>query len=82
MTLSGLRKRIDEIDRQIISLLEQRMVIVDEIKKIKQAQGISIEDTEREKEVKRKKSSVLTPLEIEQIFDVIIHIAKQRQQEE
>jgi chorismate mutase len=37
MTLSGLRKRIDEIDRQIISLLEQRMVIVDEIKKIKQA---------------------------------------------
>jgi chorismate mutase len=82
MTLSELRKTIDEMDRQIISLLEQRMAIVDEIKKIKQTQGISIEDTEREKEVKNKKSSVLTPSEIEQIFDVIIHIAKQRQQEE
>jgi chorismate mutase len=81
MTLPELREKIDEIDEQIVALLEQRMLIVDKIKKIKHEQGLLIEDRNREREVKDKKSSVLRPSDIEHIFDVIIHIAKERQQE-
>ncbi|MBU7023685.1 MAG: chorismate mutase [Theionarchaea archaeon] len=81
MTLKELREKIDEIDRQLLLLLEQRMLIVDEIRKIKHDQGLPIEDLEREKKVKNKRSSVLSPSDIEQIFDVIVSIAKHRQQE-
>lgn len=81
MALKELREKIDEIDRQLLLLLEQRMLIVDEIRKIKHNQGLPIEDPEREKKVKNKKSSVLSPSDIEQIFDIIMSIAKHRQQE-
>jgi chorismate mutase len=81
MALKELREKIDEIDRQLLLLLEQRMLIVDEIRKIKHHQGLPIEDLEREKKVKNKRSSVLSPSDIEQIFDVIMSIAKHRQQE-
>lgn len=81
MTLLELREKIDEIDRQIVTLLEKRMLIVDEIKKIKEEEGLLIEDWDREREVKDKKSSILHPWDIERIFDVIIRISKEHQQE-
>ncbi|MBU7032090.1 MAG: chorismate mutase [Theionarchaea archaeon] len=81
MTLLELREKIDEIDRQIVTLLEQRMLMVDEIKKIKEEEGLLIEDRDREREVKNKKSSILHPWDIERIFDVIIRISKEHQQE-
>ena len=80
MTLQELRETIDEIDRQLLLLLEQRMLVVDGIKIIKKEQGLPIEDSEREKKVKQKTSIVLSSSDIEQIFTVIMDIAKRRQQ--
>ncbi|MBU7043469.1 MAG: chorismate mutase [Theionarchaea archaeon] len=80
MTLQELRETIDKIDRQLLLLLEERMLVVDEIKTIKKEQGLPIEDPEREKKVKQKTSTVLSPSDIEQIFTVVMDIAKRRQQ--
>ena len=64
----------------MLLLLEERMLVVDEIRIIKKEQGLSIEDPEREKKVKQKTSTVLSPSDIEQIFTVIMDIGKRRQQ--
>lgn len=52
--LAGPREKIDALDREITSLLEQRMDAVMEIAAIKKAQGIEILDTSREQKVLEK----------------------------
>jgi monofunctional chorismate mutase len=49
--LSLLRNEIDEIDETIIALLEKRMRIAGRIGKVKQLQGIAVQDNSREKEI-------------------------------
>ena len=48
------RKKIDEIDSQIISLLEERENLVEKIKEIKLKQNIPLEDKEREEQILKK----------------------------
>lgn len=51
MNLKELRDNIDEIDQKLIGLLEKRFEIVGEIAKLKQSQGLEIEDGNREEDV-------------------------------
>ncbi len=51
MKLKQRRDAIDEIDRQIIGLLEKRFEIVADIAKLKESQGLEIEDGAREADV-------------------------------
>src|ERR1700690_4309452 len=50
-TLDGLRARIDDCDRQIVALLNERAKIVVDIGKIKQASGEPVYSPDREKAV-------------------------------
>lgn len=43
-----LRREIDEIDRGILDLLEERVKAVKEMGKVKRELGVGIEDVERE----------------------------------
>ncbi len=52
--LKGLRKRIDEIDEQIIKLLKERVEVAKKIGEIKEKKGRVSFDLEREKEVLRR----------------------------
>lgn len=56
-TLDGPRKKIDALDREITSLLEQRMDAVLEIAEIKKKQGTEIFDPSREQKVLEKIAS-------------------------
>ena len=51
MELSDWRERIDNIDRQLIDLLNERMQCAQEVGRIKKAAGKPIRDPERERDV-------------------------------
>ncbi len=51
MSLEDLRRKIDEVDAQIVRLIAERIKVSEEIGKEKKRQGRQIRDTEREKAV-------------------------------
>ena len=51
MTLSDWRRQIDEIDRKLVELLNQRSRCALEVGKIKQAENLPLYQPEREREV-------------------------------
>jgi chorismate mutase-like protein len=80
MNLSDWRRRIDEIDRKLVELLNERSRCALEIGKLKQAQNIPLYQPEREKEVlenaERENSGPLTDAAIRRLFERIIDEAR------
>ena len=77
MELEDFRKKIDSIDREVLSLLSERMALAPEIAKIKQAASEPVLQPERVAEMinSRKRSASdlgLDPDFIEQLFSLII----------
>ena len=52
--LDALRRRIDEIDAQLVALFEQRMAVTQKVGEYKQANGIPVLDVGRERQVLEK----------------------------
>lgn len=84
--LKALRLEIDQLDRQLFSLLAQRMEVVKEIAQIKYAQGLSINDPVREallkEKLKRFSADVLKPWHVEELTSVILRISRDIQSKE
>ena len=82
--LNEMRKKIDLIDRRLLSLLNQRMRLALELRKIKKESGKKIYDPKREKELlDRLKSLNAGPLqeeELKRIFQTVIKVCRQAQQ--
>jgi chorismate mutase-like protein len=74
--IEGWRKRIDEIDTQLLELLNERAKCAVAIGKIKMARGLKIHSPEREKAVlariKEKNKGPLENSAVERIFEHII----------
>lgn len=51
VTLDGLRQRVTDIDRQLISLVAERKRVSEEVARVKRATGYPTRDYEREREV-------------------------------
>ncbi|RLB06119.1 MAG: type I 3-dehydroquinate dehydratase [Deltaproteobacteria bacterium] len=83
--LVDLRRKIDEIDRQILSLLDRRMALVLQVGKVKKELATEIYDPEREAEIMRallkQPLCSLSPLEIEELYSAIFRISRWRQGE-
>ena len=54
MNIEDYRKRIDEIDGEILSKLEERMRIVGEIAELKKREDLPVEDKSREEALLKK----------------------------
>ena len=54
MELADYRKRIDEIDAELVAKLEERMELVREIGELKKQEGIAVEDIGREEALLKK----------------------------
>jgi chorismate mutase len=80
MTLSDWRRKIDEIDRQLVELLNQRSRCALEIGKLKQAENLPLYQPEREREVlqnaERANPGPLTDAAIRRLFERIIDEAR------
>jgi len=71
--LYELRGRIDEIDKQIIELLEERIRVAKEIGKIKKELNLPIKDEEREREVLKRAER------FGEIFEKIVEVCRDEQ---
>ncbi len=67
--LQEMRNQIDQIDRQIVELFEQRMDIVCRVAEFKQKQGMPIFQSGREKAVLEKAKGMLHNKEYEQALE-------------
>src|SRR5215469_891223 len=78
--LAHLRRRIDELDRQLVKLLNERSQCALEIGKLKQEQNLTLYQPHREQEVlenaSRNNQGPLTHAAIRRLFERIIDEAR------
>ena len=81
--ISPLRRRIDDIDQRLLSLLNERASIAMEIGKIKTHNGLDIQDRSREEailaDLARHNEGPLTNDQVEHIFQEIISVSRRMQ---
>jgi chorismate mutase/prephenate dehydrogenase len=82
--LEPLRRRIDELDHQVLELLAQRMQVVSQVAAVKRAEGVQIRDFERERQVlddrrDRAQQLGLLPGPIESIYRQIMLASRDHQ---
>ena len=85
--IQSLRKRIDEVDKQILHFLKERMEICKIIGATKREQGIPIRDQQREEEqysciMKRALELGLNPNEVKAVYREIIAMSMHAQESE
>ena len=80
-TLVNLRKKIDNIDNQIIQLLDERMKICQEIGQVKKDNNIGLTHTSREKDIIDRLSTgiSLNRNDVESIYQKIFVVSKSKQ---
>jgi len=80
MNLSDWRRRIDELDKKLVELLNERSQCALEIGKLKQEQHLPLYQPDREKEVlenaERNNHGPLTDAAIRRLFERIIDEAR------
>jgi chorismate mutase len=77
--INQLRKRIDEVDEQILRLLSERVKTCESIGSVKKEHGIPIKDAYRENEVyahvKQKAVELaLDPVQVESVYHQITNM--------
>ncbi len=85
--VSPLRKRIDEIDEQILRLLKERMDVCENIGVIKREQRIPVRDRQRENEQYTRMTEIasklgLNPQEVIAVYQEIIAMSIRAQEHE
>jgi chorismate mutase len=80
MNLADWRRRIDDLDKKLVELLNERSRCALEIGKIKQAEHLPLYQPDREKEVlqnaERNNAGPLTDAAIRRLFERIIDEAR------
>ena len=75
--IEELRSRVDEVDRELIRILNERARIVQEIVGIKAHAGKPLFDPRREEEILRKVAEVnegpIYDASMREIFEIILH---------
>ena len=72
--LITIRKQLDAIDKQVMSLLDSRMKLSKEVGLIKQ--GVGIEARDREEQILAKANQFEMAKEIQDVYEVIFKISK------
>ncbi len=77
--IQTLRKRVDEIDDQILKALSERVAVCREIGEFKKQQGLPVRDHSREKQVYTKvkekaEKFQLQPDQIEALYREIVNM--------
>ena len=82
--LADLRKKIDEVDEQMLTLLRKRVTIAEQIGKVKTEKVLPIRDEQREREVLDRVASKaevkgINPENARRIFREIIELSVEAQ---
>ena len=86
MELADHRRKIEEIDEKIISLIDQRIDVSKKIFEVKRSERKPISDPEREKMVLRRAMDLATERSLDagavrDIFEILIRMSIQKQHE-
>lgn len=81
MSIDEIRKKIDELDTELVKILAKRIELIKKVSDIKKKKNIPIHDPEREKEIIKEKKTIanelnLNPEFIEEIFEIILKESK------
>ncbi len=86
MDIADWRKKIDEVDQQIIALLNERARAAQEIGRLKRDTEMPIYEPDRERvifeNVRRENHGPLPDIEVRRIYERIIDVMRQLQKEE
>ncbi len=86
MDIADWRKQIDELDRKLVELLNQRAHAAHEIGKLKRKSAMPIYEPDREQRVFQNARSVnkgpLSDRDLQRIYERLMDIMRQIQQEE
>ena len=86
MDIADWRKQIDEIDRKLVELLNQRARMAQEIGRLKRNTRMPIYEPDREKtileNVRRQNQGPLPPEELARIFERMIDVMRKLQKDE
>ena len=83
--LKQLRRKIDEVDEQILGFLGERAKICEAIGSAKKAQGLPVKDADREEEVYRRvrvkaAKLALNPVLVEAVYREIVNMCSSVQE--
>ncbi len=85
MDISDWRKRIDEVDRKLVELLNERSRCAAEIGKLKRKNGQPVYQPEREREVleavQKANGGPLTDAQLKRLFERIVDEAREVEHE-
>ncbi len=83
MEISDWRKRIDELDEQIVHLLAQRAAAAVEIGKLKQSSSAPIYEPQREKEViehvRQVNQGPLSGAQVQDVYERLMDVMRELQ---
>jgi chorismate mutase len=86
MDISGWRKQIDEIDRKLVALLNERAAAAIEIGKLKRNTDLPVYEPDREKQVLANVSATnsgpLSDAEVHDIYERLIDVMRSLQKHE
>ena len=86
MDIAEWRKQIDEIDRKLVELINQRAKAAHEIGKLKRVTSMPIYEPQREKEIHERVRKVnqgpLADADLQHIFERIIDVMRAIQRED
>lgn len=84
--LDAVRKEIEEIDREILSLIDRRVNLAEKVLESKRINGTSINDRKQNEVVVNRALNIATELNldigsIKEIFEILIRMSIERQNE-
>ena len=86
MDIADWRKKIDEIDRQIIRLINERAKCAQEIGKLKRSTDMPIYEPDRERiifeNVQRENQGPLPDADVQHIYERLIDVMRKLQKEQ
>jgi chorismate mutase len=86
MDIADWRKKIDDVDRRLVQLLNERAQCAHEIGKLKRNSAMPIYEPDREKiihqNVARHNAGPLSEVQLRQVYERLIDVMRQIQREE
>ncbi len=86
MDIAEWRRKIDELDRQLVALISERARCAVEIGKLKHNSSMPIYEPDRERiifdNIARQNSGPLTQVQLRQIYERLVDVMRQIQKDE
>ena len=86
MDIAEWRLKIDELDRQLVALINERARCAEEIGKLKRNSSIPIYEPDRERiifeNIARQNQGPLTQVQLRQVYERLVDVMRQIQRDE